>query len=236
MQQPTATVSSPPASSGNTSVAQTGRLPVPPQGDDAALLQRVVAQDVQAFDILYARYVPRLRGYLAHFLHDPALVEEVCHDVMLVVWQQAGRFPITVPLFAWLCGIARHKARKAWARTSSPVKAHAMPEARPPEIPEALLLHQESGRLLLKALDALPYHERTAMLLLMQHGCSYQDIATQLHTPVSTVRTRVWRACHRLRTLVTTLHAAPPPRRPTCVPASHPRRGAHRPLPQVRNT
>jgi RNA polymerase sigma-70 factor (ECF subfamily) len=235
MQKPTTAFSPPPAHPGNAAlVAQTDHPGVLPQGDDAALLQRVVAQDLQAFDILYARYVPRLRRYLAHLLNDPALVEEVCHDVMLVVWQQAVRFPAMVPLFAWLCGIARHKARKAWARTSPPAKAHAMPEARPPEAPETLLLHEESDRLLLRALDALPCHERTAMLLLMQHGCSYQDIATQMHTPVSTVRTRVWRACHRLRTLVTTWHTIPPSRRPTCLPAGHSGRGVQRPLPQVR--
>jgi RNA polymerase sigma-70 factor (ECF subfamily) len=197
---------------------------VPPQIDDAALLQRVAAQDRQAFDILYARYVLRLRGYLAHILNDPALAEDVCHDVMLVMWRQAVRFPVTVSLFAWLCGIARHKARKAWARSSRRAQTLAVTEGKPPEVPEELLLNQESSRILMRALDTLPFHERTAMVLLMQHGCSYQDIATALDTPVSTVRTRVSRACHRLRRLVTTLEAALPPQHPSCLSASRTRR------------
>jgi RNA polymerase sigma-70 factor (ECF subfamily) len=216
-----------------TAVAETDILSVPPQVDDATLLHRVAAQDRQAFDILYARYVLRLRGYLAHLLKDPALAEDVCHDVMLVMWQQAVRFPVTVPLFAWLCGIARHKARKAWARTSRCAQAPAVTAERS-EVPEALLLCQESSRILMRALDSLPFHERTAMILLMQYGRSYQDIATALDIPMSTVRTRVSRACRRLRRLVATLEAASPSQRPSCLSAGRPRHRGHRILSQVR--
>jgi hypothetical protein len=72
------------------------------------------------------------------------------------------------------------------------------------------------------------------MVLLMQHGCSYQDVATALDTPVSTVRTRVSRACHRLRRLVTTLDTAPSPQHPSRLSTGRIRRRGHRLLPQVR--
>jgi DNA-directed RNA polymerase specialized sigma24 family protein len=107
-------------------------------------------------------------------------------------------------------------------------------EGAPPEAPEDLLLDQESHRIFIRAMEALPFHERTAMVLLVQHGCSYQDVATVLDTPVSTVRTRVSRACHRLRRLVTTLDATPSPQHPSRLSAGHIRRRGHRPLPQVR--
>jgi RNA polymerase sigma factor (sigma-70 family) len=195
----------------HTSLAsETGVPSMPPQGDDVALLQRVAGQDRQAFDILYARYVPRLRHYLAHRLNDAALAEDVCQDVMLVVWQQAGRVPATVPLWAWLCGIARHKAHKAWARTSHRALASAEPVDSQVAAPDVLLLRQEAGRVLDQALDILPFYERTALRLLVQQGCSYPDIAAVMDTPLSTVRTRLWRACHRLRAHVVAVDAAPP--------------------------
>jgi RNA polymerase sigma-70 factor (ECF subfamily) len=210
MERSTSTASFTPVHSYNaSSVSETGIPAVSSPGDDAVLLQRVAAQDHQAFDLLYARYMPRLRAYLGHLLADPTLAEEVCHDVMLVMWQQAERFPTTVPLLAWLCGIARHKAHKAWARSAACTRVPAVPETRTPGVPEELLLCQESGRILAQALDALPYHERTTMVLLMQHGCSYQEIATRLDTPLSTVRTHAARACIRLRALVAALDATP---------------------------
>lgn len=172
---------------------------VPMPTGDVCLLHRIAAQDRQAFDTFYAQYAPRLRRYVARLLPDPTLVEDVSHDVMLVVWQQAARFPATVPLWAWLCGIARHKARTAWARTSSRALAPVGPADRQTAAPEVLLLQQEAGRVLDQALDTLPFYERTALRLLVQQGCSYQDIAAVMDTPISTVRTRLWRACHRLR-------------------------------------
>lgn len=171
--------------------------------DDGLLLQRIAVQDRQAFDAFYTRYAPRLRGYLARLLSDQALVNEVCNDVMLVVWQQATRVPTTVPVWAWLCGIARRKARKAWARMSSHAVVPAGPADSQAAAPEALLLQQESKRVLDQSLDRLPFYERTALVLLVQHGYSYQDIAAVMDTSVSTVRTRLWRACHRLHAHVT---------------------------------
>ena len=182
---------------------------VPSQGDDVALLQRVAAQDRQAFDILYARYAPRLQHYLAHRLNDAALAEDVCQDVMLVVWQQAERVPASVPLWAWLCGIARHKVHKVWARTSSRALAPAEPADSQVAAPDVLLLQQETGRVLDQALDTLPFYERTALRLLVQQGCAYPDIAAAMGTSLSTVRTRLWRACQRLRAHVVAVDAAP---------------------------
>jgi RNA polymerase sigma-70 factor (ECF subfamily) len=191
-------------------------------------LHRITTQDPQAFDIVYARYAPRLRGYLARLLSDQALVDEVCNDVMLVVWQHATRIPATVSLWAWLCGIARNKARKAGARTSSRAIVPAMAQEDNPETPESILLHQEYRRRLTRAMDALPFPERATLVLLAQQGCTYQDIAAVLDIPVSTVRTRVSRACQRLRVLVATLDSRPPRYRPPCLPDSSSRRYAPR--------
>ena len=228
MERSTTACAPPPAHLGDASPGtETGVPPVPPHEADAALLQRVAAQEHQAFDTIYARYGPRLRHYLRRLLDDPAHAEDMCQDVMLVVWQQAGRFPATVPLWAWLCGIARHKARTARTRMASRALAPAGPADRQAAPPEVLLLRQEAGQVLEQALDTLPFYERTVLRLLVQQGCSYQEIAAVMDTPISTVRTRLWRACHRLRTHVMAKDAAPPRQRAACVSAECARRGAH---------
>ena len=65
--------------------------------------------------------------------------------------------------------------------------------------PAHVVLDQDAARRLARALDTLPFYEQTALRLLVHQGCSYQDIAVKMDTPISTVRTRVSRACHRLR-------------------------------------
>jgi len=141
-----------------------------------------------------------VRRYLRRCLSQVDLVDDVLQEVMLVLWQRPSACPPTVPLIAWLCGIARHKARTAWTRTASRTLTPAGPTDRQTAAPEILLLWQEAGQVLDQALDTLPFYERTALQLLVQQGCSYQEIATVMDTPISTVRTRLWRACQRLRT------------------------------------
>ena len=204
----------------------------PSKTEDVLLLSRIAAQDHQAFDTFYAQYAPRLRRYVAHLLRDPTLVDEVGNDVMLVVWQQAARFPATVPLWAWLCGIARHKARTARARTAAHALAPAGPADSPAAAPEVLLLQQEAARVLEQALDTLPLYERTALRLLVQQGYSYPAIAAVMDTPLSTVRTRLWRACHRLRAYVVAVDAAPLRPRPARGSAGRARRGVPQALSQ----
>ena len=117
---------------------------------------------------------------------------------MLVLWQRPSACPPGVPLPAWLCGIARHKARKALARVAASVLS---PQARDLDAddPERLVLCQEEQCVLERALDALPFYERTALVLRVHHGCSYADIAARMDTPISTVRTRIARARHHLQ-------------------------------------
>ena len=54
-------------------------------------VQRIAAGDRQAFEMLYHQYARRLAAYLARVLWQTDQVEDVLHDVLLAVWQQAGR-------------------------------------------------------------------------------------------------------------------------------------------------
>jgi RNA polymerase sigma-70 factor, ECF subfamily len=84
--------------------------------EERQLLRQVAAREPQAFDTLYHRYAPYLRRFLRLRLPHPDLLDDVCHDVLLVAWQQAERFQAKARLSTWLCGIAQHRAQKAWQR------------------------------------------------------------------------------------------------------------------------
>jgi RNA polymerase sigma-70 factor (ECF subfamily) len=169
------------------------------QEDDSNLVRHIIAQDQQAFNLLYGRYAPRVRGYLTCRLRLPDLIDEVLQDVMLVLWQHAERVPPDVPLIAWLCVVARHKAHKALARASAAPVSQALHESIDHDEPEAVFVRQEHVRILTRALATLPLGERIALELLLYQSCSHQEIAALTGDPVSTVRTRVSRARQRLR-------------------------------------
>jgi RNA polymerase sigma-70 factor (ECF subfamily) len=175
--------------------------------EEQLLLQRVTLHDEEAFDALYARYAPRLQSYLSRRLGRHELIDDVFQEVMLVLWQHAAKVPRTVPLVAWLCGVARHKTLKALAYASASPVSQATDENIDADNPEIGLLRQEDGDTLARVLDALPHGERMAIQLVLSQGWSYQEIAAVTGDPVSTIRPRVWRACQRLRTLIVALES-----------------------------
>ena len=83
------------------------------QGKELALLDRIRRGDRGAFSELYRLYHPRLCGYLRRLLPNPATVEEVLDDVMLVVWKDARKFRGEAAVSSWILGIAYRKALTA---------------------------------------------------------------------------------------------------------------------------
>ena len=175
--------------------------------EEQELLRRVTTHDEAAFDTLYAHYAPQVCSYLSRRLgHRPELIDDVLQEVMLALWQRAVQVPPTVPLVAWLCGVARHKMFKALACASAPNVSKMVEEPQEVDAPEIALLRQDDRRSVARGLDALPHGERIALTLLLQ-GASYQEIALATGDPVSTIRTRVSRACQRLRTRIAALES-----------------------------
>ena len=136
---------------------------MPQPEDDVALMRQVIAQDHEAFNVLYTRYAQRLRGYLIRFLGQSGLVDEVLNDVMLVMWQRASRFDFTAQLLPWLLGIARQKARKALARNSPLVAPSDSFNENDIDTPEETILRQEYHENIAHALNTLsPSHRDCA--------------------------------------------------------------------------
>lgn len=169
--------------------------------EDLQLLRQVAAHQPQAFETLYHRYVPHLRRFLRHRLPQPELVDEVCNEVMLAVWQQAGRFQPHACLSTWIFGIARRQACKAWAQRAReqtiPLHAPSTPDM-PPD-PEGLLMAQEQSMDVARALTRLPQAQRDVVEAVYYQAASHEAVAARLDCAVPTVKTRLAQARRRLR-------------------------------------
>lgn len=75
-----------------------------------------------------------------------------------------------------------------------------LPIASPNEKnPEAVILRDESMRLLLQAVDKLPDWHRTVILMVDVHGYDYAETAEALDLPLGTIKSRLSRARASLR-------------------------------------
>jgi RNA polymerase sigma-70 factor (ECF subfamily) len=173
--------------------------------DDLTLIRSIARKDREAFETLYYRYAPRLGRYAMRLLRRREAVDEAINDVMLAVWQDAGRFdPHLASLSAWLFGITHHKVLKLLARTPSQphVDANEAELADSGEQPERVAMGKQLGVALADALEKLSPDQRAVIELAFGEGQSYQEIAAAMGCPINTVKTRVFHARRRLASIL----------------------------------
>lgn len=183
------------------SAAQLSPLVAP--ADEAALMRAVAAGARPAFESLYALYERRVFRYVLTFVRDRETAEEVVVDTLLAVWNNAGKFVGDSQVCTWILGIARHKAvdaaRRA-IRSRRTVQIEAADDVNDPaDRPDESTQRGTVASVTRQALTLLSGDHREALHLAFFEELPYEDIATLLGIPPSTVKTRVYYAKQKLR-------------------------------------
>ena len=173
------------------------------EANEVRLIGLIEGGDRAAFAQLYRAYFPRLARFLDRMTRNPALIEEIVNDTLLVVWQRAASFNHSSKVSTWIFAIAYRKALKAIHALDEPIEADsdAEPGAAEHE-PEFALSLQQLQQQVAVALDALPAVQRAVVNLAYYHGMGYDEIAAIMDCPVNTVKTRMFNARARLRILL----------------------------------
>lgn len=185
-------------------------------GEDAALMARVRAGDRDAFAELVDRHKDPLVGYLARLTGSPDRAQDLAQETFLRLYRAAGSYRERGQLTAFLYRIAtnlvRSEARRErrW-RLLAPrlgvsgrpgpgggAFADGTPGAEAAEGPRRLL-RRELQRRLAGALAVLPLELRAPLVLYEIEEWSQRDIARALGCREGTVKSRLFRARHRLR-------------------------------------
>jgi RNA polymerase sigma factor (sigma-70 family) len=183
--------------------AQTQARLDPSELAEQRLVGQVAARHLPAFDTLYRCYYPRLTRFLDRMTRRPGLVEEVLNDTMFVVWNRADSYNRQSKVSTWIFAIAYRKALKALQRLDEPVEDEdADLQVSEEPGPEQRLGRQQMNELLVGALDALSAEHRAVVDLTYFHGADYREIAQIVDCPIATVKTRMFHARRRLKSLL----------------------------------
>jgi RNA polymerase sigma-70 factor (ECF subfamily) len=146
-------------------------------------------EDLEA---LYRQHALAVFRFAYGLCRNRSEAEDIVAEAFARVLTRAGSIESTTAR-AYLLTVARNvflDARRRSARDARLVREMAH---EPPEAGERL---DDRARLAsaLKALGALPEGERAALLLRLDHGLSYEDIAATLGISVAAAKVRVHRA------------------------------------------
>jgi RNA polymerase sigma-70 factor (ECF subfamily) len=181
----------------------TDRRRTPAQGswnDDARLMARIRAREIDAFEELYREYHGRLTRFLFNLVRRPQLVEEVLNDTLMVVWDKPESFNGASKLSTWIFAIAYRKAMKAVRRQDEAVEDPKAEERVSPDAsPEDEFGRQRAQVLLAKAIAELSPEHRAVVDFTYFHEMGYREIAAIMGCPVDTVKTRMFHARRHLR-------------------------------------
>ncbi len=171
----------------------------------------VVARDEHAFAVLYDRYIDLVYSASLRVLGDAGLAEDTSQDVMVRLWRRPETFIAERGRFlSWLMSVTRNRAVDELRARGRRRRREGGPLGEPDEAAEPLFasdpvdpqwsaeLHEDQAAVR-RALAALPGDQRLALELAYFGGLTQQEIATHLHEPLGTVKTRIRLGMQKLR-------------------------------------
>ena len=173
---------------------------------DVVLRTRLAEGERAAIDEVYRAHYDALRAFAHRFIGDPAIAEDIVHDVFLALPRAMRGFRGDSSLRTFLFAIALRRGykhmRSASRRRAAMGRFAEEPDAPPAPAPDNALGRKQLAAVLYDALDRLPRDQRTAFVLCQIDQMSAADAALIVDAPEATVRTRLFHARRKLRELL----------------------------------
>lgn len=188
-------------------MSDTAAVLAPPAAadDELALVERIIAGERPAFEILMRRHNRRLFRLARATLRNDADAEDALQEAYIAAYRGLAQFRGGAALGTWLSRLVLNECLgrlRRQARRDNVIPMQSMHDdtrvdtmtTPDNDSPEKLLLRAELRALLERKLDALPESFRLVFVLRCVEEMSVEETAAYLDIPEATVRSRLFRA------------------------------------------
>ncbi|MGB0591612.1 MAG: RNA polymerase sigma factor [Myxococcota bacterium] len=160
--------------------------------DESRLLRDALAGDGRAFAALVKPHLTMLYRLAARSTSHPSLADDAVQEALVIVYQRLAHYRPGTSLKAWMATITVRRI-KTLARGERRREARELDFAAPAPLagPSAQLAAKDLGERLRAALEALPTKRRQAVLLRLDAGLSFAEIAQATGSTEGSVRVLV---------------------------------------------
>jgi RNA polymerase sigma-70 factor (ECF subfamily) len=180
------------------------------QGRESTLVARCAEGDQAACAELVAEHQRMVYQLAFHLLGDRDEALDLSQDVFMRVFRTLPQFRGRSQLRTWIYRIVVNQARNRqrwWRRRhranqislDQHLETHGEPSGNPQVAPDSVLAQKQLASRLRRALGALPFDQRSVVVLREIDGLSYEEIAFSLGVTLGTVKSRLTRARRALR-------------------------------------
>ena len=172
--------------------------------EDKILLWKMKRGSSEALRGIYEKYKRDMLSLANALLHDLSGAEDVVHDVFVSFVQSVGGFKLTGSLKGYLLKCVANLSRdRIRARKRSPVGLNeAAMAAADVNGPSKAVISAEQLQCLKNAIAKLPFEQREVVVLHLQAGRTFRQVARLQQAPVSTVQSRYRYGLEKLRALL----------------------------------
>jgi RNA polymerase sigma-70 factor, ECF subfamily len=176
--------------------------------DTASLAAGLRRRDPDLLDRLIEQYQHRLYRYLIFLTGDHVLADDLFQETWIRVLERGHQYNAKSKFDAWLFAIARHLVIDASRRKKiRSLEELANPETdqpyEPPDDRSAsalqLLVARENEQSVQLSLLKIPAYYREVLVLRFHEDLGLEEIAAVLQTPLSTVKSRLYRGLDALK-------------------------------------
>jgi len=171
--------------------------------EEKLLLRRIKRGDAEALRLVYERYKHDLLGLAVTLARDRALGEDVVHDIFVSFARFAPKLRLRTSLRSYLLTSVANRVRTlSRTRSNGPLPPENVPRRIAPATPEQDAMKHERTMLIEQAMRQLPYDQRAAIVLHLQVGMKFREIANSQNVSINTVRSRYRYGLDRLSSLL----------------------------------
>lgn len=184
---------------------------------DAELIKGIIDRDTRAFDMLYGRYVDRIRSRLKRIVREESVAQDLVQEAFLRVWTRVEQWQGRGSFEGWLSRLATNLAlnhlRSMRRRRENPLEiskstfdAEEEDELQAPSWmidasvlgADALVALREEREIVQRLVDGLPEEQREVVRLVIDGEMDIRTAADTLGIPPGTVKSRLHYAKKRL--------------------------------------
>jgi RNA polymerase sigma-70 factor (ECF subfamily) len=172
-------------------------------GGDDRLVERARAGDEEAFEDLVRRYEKPIYYLALRFVKEEQAAADLAQTAFLKAYEGLRGFRGQASFKTWLYRIAMNLC-KNYLRDQGKKKVESLGEMDPPSTANPLreLIEHESQALLARAWARLPEKQRMTVVLKVQEGMKYREIAAVMGSSVGTIKANFHHACTRLKAML----------------------------------
>lgn len=168
---------------------------------DTAIIEKVLAGDSQAFEMLILKYQSKLFATSMNVVKNRELAEDIVQEAFMKAFMKLDSLKNREQFYPWLKRIALNIALNHFEKEKRVMDVENDDEETSffdniggGESPEELTLKEELHRYVRNYVDSLPDKLRVVIVLREVEDMSYEEISDMMNIPLGTVRSRLFNA------------------------------------------